>query len=162
MAQWVEGKKGGWVLLLSGFKYTRMRVNKDGTMLYVCFDRNRTKCSALVRVSEDYEILKMPNRPHVHDPQHAENEARLIINDTRKRIREDSITPVPRHFEQARKRICTHPLREEICEALGNFRKSKFQLYNVRSKLVRPEPKSALEIELTEEYSKTLVSTCTY
>ena len=35
----VEGRKGGIVILLNGHKYTKKRVNKNGTFLFMWFQR---------------------------------------------------------------------------------------------------------------------------
>ena len=80
--------------------------------------------------------------------------AKVIINNMRKRSREE-LTPVPKVYEDERKKLLSDSSAETTAIHLPLFHNLQNQLYRQRAKLVSSNPKSAGDLILSGDWTMT-------
>ena len=147
----IDGRQGGANIIFDDFIYNRKRVNKNGTVLCKC--KHKAKCPSSCLTDELGVLIREPTT-HTHDMVIGLATAKVIINDMSKHSREE-LTPVPKVYEDERKKLLSDSSPETTAIHLPLFHNLQNQLCRQRAKLVPSNPKSAGDVILPGNWTLT-------
>ena len=135
--QIVDGKRGGRNsnLLLNGFRYNKRKVNKTGSVTCSC---RVPGCKCTLSSGADLNVIRNLCPDHVHSTDTGSTAASLLVNNMRKRAREE-ILLIPQIYEQERRKMLTTDLGTapaDIAQHLNLFNSVRSQLYRERRYLI--------------------------
>ena len=152
--QIVDGKRDGRNSneLLNGFRYSKRKINKNGSVIWSC---RVLGCKCTLTSGADLNVIRNPCPDHTHITDIGSTAASLLVNNMRKRAKED-ILVIPQIYEQERPKMLTTDLgAADIAQHLKLFNGVCSQLYRQRRYLIPQTPAAARDIRFGDEWCTT-------
>ena len=101
----VDGKRSGRnsKALLNGFRYSTRKVNKNGSVICLC---KVPGCKCTLTTEANLNVIRNPCPDHTHSTDTGSTAASLLVNNMRKRARQE-ILPIPQINVQERRKMLT-------------------------------------------------------